>query len=149
MSKKPRSRTSLEHFHGSTFIIFFRHYDGTSLEKCPSYWYLKSQDCLLTHWLPITSILFVIRTIYRNQFKCNYLRKWFYLLFFASYLKFISNFEHFEDKAHSLVVKDSRYRRSFDSQNVKEIETLLNISRPTFIILLYNSGKNSVKKYLS
>ena len=63
------------------------------------------------------------------------------------YIKFWTFWK--EDKAHSLVVKDSRYRRSFDSQNVKEIETLLNISRPTFIILLYNSGKNSVKKYLS
>ena len=37
--------------------------------------HLKSHECLLTHWLPISSILFVIGRSYGNQFSCNCLRK--------------------------------------------------------------------------
>ena len=46
-----------------TFTIFIDHCEcewvGKSLFNC----YTKSQDCLLTHWLPMTSIFFFIQTI--------------------------------------------------------------------------------------
>ena len=61
--------------HQSTFIIFLNHCRGNWVGKSLSYWYAKSWDCLLTHWLPMKSILFLIETIYRYQFRCNYLRK--------------------------------------------------------------------------
>ena len=35
---------------------------------------LRFLDCLLTRRLPMTSILVIIRRIYRYQFKCNYLK---------------------------------------------------------------------------
>ena len=36
--------------------------------------YPKSSECLLIHWLPMTSILFLTETIYCNIFRSNYLR---------------------------------------------------------------------------
>ena len=66
----------------STFIIFIFHWKGNSLRKSLSYWYTKSWDCLLTHWLQMKSILFLIEKIQPYQFRCNYLRnKKFFLNF--------------------------------------------------------------------
>ena len=47
---------------------------------------LRFKDCLITHWLPTTSILVVIERIYRYQFKSIYLKNhpslsYFYLVF--------------------------------------------------------------------
>ena len=43
---------------------------------------------MLTHWLPMTSILFVIGRFYSNQFKCNYLRNRIaFSQFFTAFLK--------------------------------------------------------------
>ena len=42
--------------------------------KSLSFSHAKSWDCLLTHWLQMKCILFVIETISRYQFRCNYLR---------------------------------------------------------------------------
>ena len=64
----------------STFTIFIDPCARNSGWKKLSKWYAKSQNCLLTHWLLITSILFLIETIYSNIFKCNYLRNEKYLL---------------------------------------------------------------------
>ena len=61
--------------NGSTFTIFIDYCEGNSVGKGFSWWYAKSWDCLLTHWLPIASILFLIETIYSNIFRCNYLKK--------------------------------------------------------------------------
>ena len=49
--------------HHSTFIIFFDHWQVNWVRKRLSYWHAKSWDCLLTHWLPMKSILFLIETI--------------------------------------------------------------------------------------
>ena len=52
----------------------------------------KSKNCLLTHWLPMTSILFLIEAFYYNVFRCSYLKnkKLFlnYLCIFQTYIKF-------------------------------------------------------------
>ena len=49
--------------HHSTFIIFFDHWQVNWVRKRLSYWHAKSWDCLLTHWLPMKSILFLIERI--------------------------------------------------------------------------------------
>ena len=59
----------------STFTIFLDNCEGNSVAKSLSWWYEKYWDCLLIHWMPMTSILFLIQTIYYKMFWCNYLRK--------------------------------------------------------------------------
>ena len=59
--------------NSSTFVIFIDHCERNSVVKSLSWWYEKYKDCFLTHWLPMTSILFLIETIYRNIFRRNYL----------------------------------------------------------------------------
>ena len=49
--------------HHITFIIFIDHCLGNWFGKSFCYWNAKSWDCLLTHWLPMKSILFLIETI--------------------------------------------------------------------------------------
>ena len=57
-----------------TFIKFLYNSERNGVRKHLSWWYEKSYDCLLTHSLPMISILLVIVRIYGNKFKCNYLR---------------------------------------------------------------------------
>ena len=87
-------------FNESTFTILIDPCEGNSGTKSPCEWYGKSWDCFLTHWLPITSILFLIETIYSNIFRCNYIRnqKHFLNLFFFTFSEFTFNFEHFQKK---------------------------------------------------
>ena len=59
----------------STFITFIDHCQVIRVGKSFSYWHAKSWDCLLTHWLLIKSILFLVETLWSHQFRCNYLRK--------------------------------------------------------------------------
>ena len=61
--------------HHSTFIRLIGHCQVKWLGKSLSYWHSKCWDCLLRHWLPMKSILFLIERIQRYQFRCNYLRK--------------------------------------------------------------------------
>ena len=49
--------------HRTSFIIYNDHCQENWVGKSLSYWYAKSRDCLLTHWLQITSILFLIERI--------------------------------------------------------------------------------------
>ena len=67
----------LKHFwnlHENTFIIFFNHSEEKWFGKYLPYWNLKSQGSLLTHWLPMTSILFGIERISSSLFECNYFK---------------------------------------------------------------------------
>ena len=57
----------------STFTIFIDRCEENQALKIFCDWYWKSSDCLLTHWLPMTSILFLTEAIYCNIFRCNYL----------------------------------------------------------------------------
>ena len=82
----------------STFTKFIDHCEGNLVG---SYWCAKSLDCLLTRWLQMTSILFLIETIYCNIFRCNYLRKKkFFFLYFVAFWKSKLNFPHFQKKDH-------------------------------------------------
>ena len=83
----------------STFTKFIETCKGNSGSKSLSEWYAKSHDCLLTHSLPATSILFLIETIYSNIFRCNYLRSGIYFLNFCfSFNQFRFNFKQFQKK---------------------------------------------------
>ena len=64
----------------STFTIFIDQCARNSGWEKLSKWYAKSQNCLLTHWLLITRILFLIETIHSNICRCNYLKNEKYLL---------------------------------------------------------------------
>ena len=56
-------KRSLNLHHGK-FIIFIDHYQVNSNGKGLFYLHAKSWECLLTHWLPMKSILLLIETIY-------------------------------------------------------------------------------------
>ena len=47
----------------NTFFNFISHWQTNFVPKSLSYWDVKSWDCLLTHWLPMISILFIIENI--------------------------------------------------------------------------------------
>ena len=49
--------------HQITFIIFIDNCQVNWIGKSRSYWHAKSWDCLLTHYLPKKSILFLTETI--------------------------------------------------------------------------------------
>ena len=49
--------------HHGTFSMLSDHYQVNSVAKSLSYIHAKSRDCLLTHWLLMKSILFLIETI--------------------------------------------------------------------------------------
>ena len=49
--------------HHSTFIIFIGHWQRNCLRKSLSYLHAKSCHLLLTHWLPMKRILFLIEKI--------------------------------------------------------------------------------------
>ena len=88
----------------STFTIFIDHCESNSVGKSLSWWYAKYSDCFLTHWLPMTSILFLIETIYCNIFRCYYLtNKKTFSSYFFTFCKPRFNFQHFQkiDDSHS------------------------------------------------
>ena len=79
--------------HHSSFIIFINHWQVNWVGKSLCYWHAKSWDCLLTHSLPIKSILFLIQTIQQYQFR------WYYLRNKEVVLKFLL---HFWNRSQSL-----------------------------------------------
>ena len=89
---------ALRNLHHSTFIILIDHCQVNWVGKNLPYWRAKSWDCLLTHWLPMKRILFLLETIERYQFRCNYLRNQILFLNFFEFLKSRSNFKYFETK---------------------------------------------------
>ena len=86
----------------SNFVIFIDPYEEYYSWKGLSDSYVKSEDRLLTHWIPITSILFLAEAIYCKIFRCIYLRNEKYFVnFFFSIWKSRVNFEHFQKKDDS------------------------------------------------
>ena len=57
----------------SAFTIFADRCERNSGWKCLPELYANSSDCLLTHWVPIISILLLTEAIYCNILRCNYL----------------------------------------------------------------------------
>ena len=63
------------HLKGSPFTILIDHWEVKRPTKRLCYLYAKSQICFLTHCVPMPSILFLIETTQRNEFRWNYLEK--------------------------------------------------------------------------
>ena len=57
MGKWPRYCWNLHH---GTFLILIDNLQGIWVRKDCSYWHAKSWDCLLTYWLAMASILFLM-----------------------------------------------------------------------------------------
>ena len=72
--------------HHTIFIVFIGPCQVNWVGKSLSYWHAKSWYYLLTHWLSMTSILFLIKRIYWYQFRWNYFRN--KKLFLRSWLQF-------------------------------------------------------------
>ena len=88
--------------HERTFIIFFPHSENKWFAKYLPNWNLKSEGCLLTHWLPMTSILFgVLRT-------CCSLFKWNYIKNENIFLNFLFLFRNLHQILKDFLKKDHR-----------------------------------------
>ena len=85
-SSMVKGRKHCWNLNDSIFIIFIDSSARNSGWKCLSEWYYKIYDCLLTHWLSITSILFFIEKIYSNIFWWNYLTNEKYFLIYQDLL---------------------------------------------------------------
>ena len=64
----------LPNLHGSAFIQAFHQFEGSWFGKYLHFFYVKSNGCLLIHWVLMASILFNIAGICNSQIKCNYLK---------------------------------------------------------------------------
>ena len=72
--------------NASIFTIFIDHCEGNWVAKSHSQWHAKSEDFLLTHWLLMISILFLVQTIQWKQFRCIYRKnKKLFLNFFVHF----------------------------------------------------------------
>ena len=129
-----------------------------------SYPVLKPSNILLTHWLLITIVLFVIGRIYSNHFKCNYQgNKKLFSEPFPAFLKSTSNFEHFEKKWRSYIMYFRRLRKilldkclkspiseyRLTPDMLKSLKYCLNLHHASFIISLSLWKKWSWKMSLS
>ena len=132
---------------GSTFDKFIGHSEGNSVGKNLSWWYAKYSDCLLSHWLPMTIILFVKETIDCNICRYNYLRKkkkfsiFFFLFFFFFWIfKIYIQFWTF-----SVPIWDN----PSTSNMVNGLKLGWNLNYSTFTIYIDHCEGNSVAKSLS
>ena len=126
---------------------------------------MKSQGCLLTHWLPLTRILFRIVRICSSWLKWNYLKnEKLFLSFFVPFMESISDLKHFQKKKIVIAnlfwiletVKDlvrpeskkHRFRTSFNCEYVKGSQTLVKSSWEYFYQYFHQSMWKWLGKYL-
>ena len=125
----------------------------------------KISGCLLAHWLPMTSILYLIERIWRYQLRCNYLIKKNAAQFFASFLKSRWNFECLEKKVTLIALvfpklrtpktwlhkcpKSPVWEYSSTSNMVNVPKHCRNYHHSTFIIFIDHFQVNGVRKSLS
>ena len=151
--------------HDNTFIIFFHHSERNWLEEYLPYWYVKSQGCFVTYWLPMTSVLFGIVRICRPPFQMplSWKPKTFYHFF--SYFwnlhqvlnisknkmiviaTLLRKLQAKEDLVRPLY-KKHRLRKPFDSQHVKESQTFVKSAWEHFHHIFNHSERNWLEKYL-
>ena len=94
----------------SSFTIFIDHCEGNWLAGSLCYWYAKSQDCFVTHWVLMASIFFLIETIERNQFRCKYLEnKKLFLIFLLHFWNLVSILNIFKKRWTSLLMYIRKY----------------------------------------
>ena len=119
------------------FLITVRR---NNLEKDLPDWSLELQGCLLTHGLPITSILFRIVRIFRSLFKSSYLKNKKHFLSFLFHWWNLNQILNIFKKKKILIANvfaklatvqglvrpltiQRRLKTSFDSQHVKRFQT--------------------------
>ena len=164
MANKPKPCWNLNE---SNVTIFIDSCQGNSFWESLPGLYAKSSDSLLTHWLPMTNILFLTDAIYSNIFRCYYLtNEKFYSEFSAAFSKLRLYFEHFENKRWpSWLMHFSAYglRKTWLDKCLKSLvsegpwkSNMVNGPKPcwsindsTFTILIYHCERNSVGKSLS
>ena len=86
-----------------TFTIFIDRCERKSSWKSFPEEYAKSSDCLLTHWLPMTSILFLTEAICCNISTCNYLRNKKYFLDFCLHIRNLDSILYIFKKKMTLI----------------------------------------------
>ena len=147
--------------HDNTFIMLIDHCEdnwvGTNLSES----YGKFQDCLLTHWLPISSILFLIGTISMQSIQMQLSKKKiFFLKFFHHFLNLD---KHFEKKNMTLIAyafpklqtaknvvrqmsKGSRFGRPFIKRHGKWSKTLLKSARQQLYRVYWSLSRQFSRK---
>ena len=95
MLKGPKHLWNL---HEIYFIIFFHHSEEKLFLKYLPYWSLKSQGFLLTHWLPITSILFRILRICPSHSNADILKKETFSDYFVPLMESTSYFKDLQQR---------------------------------------------------
>ena len=162
----------LRNLHESTFIIFSNYFQEKACAKYLSYGKLRPYGCLLTYWLTITCIVFLILRICRSLFKCNFVKNEKLFLNFLLHLwkeKRILNILK-EKKTVFLklmfeanvflklqTVKDlvrplsnnRRFRTCFDSQHVKGFQTLVKSGWEHFYHIFQPFERKIFRKYLA
>ena len=95
--------------HGITTFLIFHEFEINWVGKSLPWSHLKSSDCLLTCWLPMTSIPVAISRFSDKNFKRLHLkRERLFFNFFFAFLKCAWNLEHSEEKEKypSLVITE-------------------------------------------
>ena len=131
----------LRKLYQRTVIIFFHHSEKKWFGKYLPYWNLKSQGYLLTHCLPMASILFGIVRCRRSVFKGKYLKNEKLILDVLFYFWNLHQILNIFKKKKIVIAnafpnlqtvkylvrplsKKLRLRTSFERQHVKGCETL-------------------------
>ena len=133
--------------HHRLFISFSSHWNGNCIRRSFSYWHAKSWDCLLTHWLPMKSIVFLVETIWRYQFRSDYLRnKKSFLNFLLRFwnLNYILNFFNKNMTLIDFVSEDASI-----SNILNLLKHCWNMDHSTFITFIDHCSVNWVRKSLS
>ena len=132
----------LRKLYQRTVIIFFHHSEKKWFGKYLPYWNLKSQGYLLTHCLPMASILFGIVRCRCSVFKGKYLKNEKLILDVLFYFWNLHQILNIFKKKKIVIAnvfpklqtlkylvrplsKKLRLRTSFESQHVKGLQTLV------------------------
>ena len=89
--------------HSTTIFLFFHDFEMNWVAKCLPWSYLKSSDCFLTPWLPMTSIPVAICRFFDNNFKRFYLKKKRIFVEFYYNSKMCMKFRTFSKKKESIL----------------------------------------------
>ena len=150
----------------STFTIFLDPCEGNLGLKSLSEWYAKCLDCLLNHILLITSILFLIETIYSKIFSHLSQKRKLFSQFLFAFLKFRLNLYHFQKKLTLIAwmyfltyglrktwldkfLKSPVSEDPFTSNMVNGAKDCSKLNGSFFTIFIDHSEDNSVCKSLS
>ena len=106
--------------HHGTFIIFIDHCEVNWNWKGLFYLHANSWDCLLTHWLPMKSILLLREKIYDTNSDAITSGRKNFSQFFSVFSKSRLNLNNFEtDNPHRFCISEIMYSEKVVNKNVK------------------------------